>query len=52
MKVTLALEQLAVWMKHQEGINVTVNDRLNDIERKTDLIMKATRFSPSSASLK
>ena len=48
IKVTIALEQLAVWMKMQEGINITANDRLNELERKTDMIMKATRFSPKS----
>jgi len=51
-KITLALEQLSVWLKMQESINFHIDERINQLERKTDLIMKATRFSLSSASSK
>lgn len=51
-KVTEALEQLAVWMTMAENINVMINEKLAELEDKTNLIMKATRFSQSPASSK
>jgi len=50
LKITEALNQLSLWMQIHEGIKLNVEHRLSEIERKTDLIMKATRFSQSSAS--
>jgi len=46
ININKTLDLLAIWMKVAEGINVGVDDRLLELERKAELIMKATRHYP------